>query len=486
MAVRIAWKANPGPQEWYLSCPALELLGWGNRGGGKSDALLFSFAQYVGRGFRQAWRGVIFRREYKDLTDLVERSKKWFRKVFPGAKFHESASAYFWQFPDGERLYFRHAKKEDDLGEFLGQEWPFIGWDELPQWKDDKLYTAVMGSCRSSHPEVPRIIRCTGNPWGVGAAWVKARFVDPAPAGVMQRERVEVDGLDGDKVTVEITRTHLKMMFADNPSLISADPAYQARLQPSDEAKRKAWIDGEWSTSIGGFFYGVWDVDIHVIPAFQPPKSWRIDRSHDWGWSSPHATIWWAESDGSPVEVMEGVPYTFPKGTLIAVQEIYGTAGGKADWNKGRKDTDAQIAEDIKAIDKALASRWGVKIQPGPADNQIFQGQGKRTIAETYRAAGVRFEESDKRPGTRITGSKAMADRLVASRPFLDGRPMENPGLFIFKHECPHFERNMAEVKRDEDNPDTYATDGEDHLIDAARYRALAKSRAAKTEELNL
>jgi hypothetical protein len=484
MAMRIAWRANPGPQEWYLSCPAFELLGWGNRGGGKSDALLFSFAQHVGRGHKQAWRGVIFRREYKDLTDLVERSKKWFGRIFPGAKFHQSASDYYWQFPDGERLYFRHAKREDDLGEFLGQEWPFIGWDELPQWPNDKLYTAVMGSCRSSDPDVPRMIRCTGNPWGAGAAWVKARYVDPAPAGVIQRERVEVDGLDGGKVTVEITRTHLKMMFADNPELIKADPAYQARLQPSDMAKRKAWIDGDWSTAIGGFFYGIHDPDTHVIEAFRPPMSWRIDRSHDWGWSSPHATIWWAESDGTPAQIAPGIEYAFPKGTLFAIHELYGTAGNVSDWNIGRRDTDAKIAEDIRSIDKALARRWGLNVRPGPADTQIFQGAGKRSIHDSYKAEGVRFTEADKRPGSRVTGSKAIADRLVASRPYEAGRPMERPGLFIFGEECPHLARNMGEVQRSDKDPDAYDTEGEDHLIDTMRYRVSSTSSAMTQQEI--
>ena len=476
MALRIAWQANPGPQEWYLSCPAFELLGWGNRGGGKSDALLFSFAQHVGRGFGAAWRGVIFRREFKDLTDLVERSKKWFARVFPTAKFHLSASDYYWQFPSGERLYFRHAKRLDDLGEFLGQEWPFIGWDELPQWPTDELYTSIMASCRSSEPGLPLMIRCTGNPWGVGAAWVKARFVDPAPAGRIQRETVTVDGLGGEKVKVEITRTHLMMMFADNPALVRADPAYQARIQPSDVAKRKAWIDGEWSTTIGGFFYGLWDPDIHGLPSFQIPQSWRVDRSHDWGWSSPHATIWWAQADGSPVDVMPGISYRFPKGTLFAIQEIYGTAGDKANWNKGRKDTDAKIAEDIAAVDKALNRRWRCSVQPGPADNQIFEGAGKKTIAETYRPHGVRFTRSDKRAGTRVSGSKMIADRLEASKAFEAGRPMEQPGLFVFEEECPHLMRNLGEVQRDEKQPDAYATDGEDHLIDCVRYRALGRA----------
>lgn len=479
MAARVIWRPNPGPQTWYLSCPAFELLGWGNRGGGKSEALIFSFAQHVGRGYGPAWRGVIFRREYKDLTDLVERSKKWFRQIFPGAKFHQSPSDFFWQFETGERLYFRHAKRADDLGEFLGQEWPFIGWDELPQWPNAELYLAVMASCRSSDPDVPRMIRCTGNPWGVGAAWVKARFVDPAPPGVVQKNEVQVDAADGGKTKAVTTRTHLKMMLANNPVLLRADPAYQARIQTSDVAKAKAWIDGEWSTAIGGFFYGVFDPDVQLIEPFPVPDRWKVDRSHDWGWSAPHATVWWAEADGTEVEIAPGIAYLFPKGSLFAIAELYGTAGKVGDWNKGRQDTDAQIALDIVSIDRALKRRWGVDTRPGPADTQIFQAAGKRSIAETYRVNGVRFTAADKSPGSRVSGSRRIADMLVAARPFEHGRPMEQPGLFIFAGECPHLARCLSEVQRDEKEPDAYDSDGEDHIVDALRYRVGGEGKAS-------
>ena len=53
---------------------------------------------------------------------------------------------------------------------------------------------------------------------------------------------------------------------------------------------------------------------------------------------------------------------------------------------------------------------------------------------------------------------------------------MEQPGLFVFEEECPHLMRNLGEVQRDEKQPDAYATDGEDHLIDCVRYRALGRA----------
>ena len=42
----IIWKPLPGSQTRFLTCPVFEALLEGTRGGGKTDALLMSFAQY--------------------------------------------------------------------------------------------------------------------------------------------------------------------------------------------------------------------------------------------------------------------------------------------------------------------------------------------------------------------------------------------------------------------------------------------------------
>lgn len=56
----IIWKPLPGSQTRFLTCPVFEALLEGTRGGGKTDALLMSFAQYCGRGFGEHWRGCSF------------------------------------------------------------------------------------------------------------------------------------------------------------------------------------------------------------------------------------------------------------------------------------------------------------------------------------------------------------------------------------------------------------------------------------------
>jgi len=96
-----AWAAQPGSQKAFIECPVAEVLLEGNRGGGKSDVLLMDFAQYVGEGYGQEWRGVLFRKTYKQLEDLVGKAKKWFPRIWRASTFNSSDMVWCW--PTGER-----------------------------------------------------------------------------------------------------------------------------------------------------------------------------------------------------------------------------------------------------------------------------------------------------------------------------------------------------------------------------------------------
>ena len=71
-----------------------------------TDVLIMDYLQHVGQGYGVDWRGVIFREEYTQLTDVIAKSKKWISQIFPGAKYN--SSSHKWEFPDGETLYLRY------------------------------------------------------------------------------------------------------------------------------------------------------------------------------------------------------------------------------------------------------------------------------------------------------------------------------------------------------------------------------------------
>src|SRR5690606_4691639 len=126
-------------------------------------------------------------------------------------------------------------------------------------------------------------------------------------------------------------------------------------------AERAAWIDGSWDIIAGGMFDDIWNPEIHVIPPFEVPRSWKIDRSFDWGSSRPFSVGFWAESDGCDV-VIGGEHRSTRKGDLFRIDEIYGWNGQP---NEGRRQTPVEVAREIKAYQER---RWpGRRIWPGPA-----------------------------------------------------------------------------------------------------------------------
>jgi hypothetical protein len=88
----VAWAAFPGSQTAFLACPFFEVLYDGERGPGKTDALLMDFARDVRRGHGAKWRGILFRRAYPELAEVVEKSREFFPKAFPGARFKAAGS----------------------------------------------------------------------------------------------------------------------------------------------------------------------------------------------------------------------------------------------------------------------------------------------------------------------------------------------------------------------------------------------------------
>jgi hypothetical protein len=101
----VEWAPLRGSQELFLNSPETEVLYEGTRGPGKTLTLLMDFCQHVGQGYGGDWKGILFRQTYPQLADVIQMSKKWFKRLWPEAFYNEIKS--FWQWPTGEILYFR-------------------------------------------------------------------------------------------------------------------------------------------------------------------------------------------------------------------------------------------------------------------------------------------------------------------------------------------------------------------------------------------
>lgn len=508
MTYNVVWKPLPGSQSLALSCPCNEILFEGTRGPGKTAAQLARFRRNVGRGYGTFWRGVIFDIEYKNLADIITQSKRMFRLFGDGARFLSSAAELKWTWPTGEELLFRFAKDEDKYWDYHGQEFPFIGFNELTKQPSMAFYEAMMSCRRSSFrpedyplpnglllPSIPLETFSTSNPFGVGHAWVKKRFIEPVPRGrVLRTTQTVFNPQTKQDEEITLTRVAIHGSYKENPYL---DPVYVATLMNiRDPNKKKAWVEGSWDVTSGGRFDHLWRESAHVVKPFTIPASWHVDRSHDWGESKPFANLWWAESDGSPA-VINGRPCTFPKGTLFLIGEWYGCPPGELNTGLNMSSTD--VAKGVKWIDARLAGQTvempesvrkgqinitpGLcsKVAPGPADSSIFNtGDHELSIAEKMRRQGVAWRESDKRPGSRKNGASIFCDMLEASivgQESESGQP-EQPAFYVFEN-CRGWISRIPILPRDAKDPDDVDTDAEDHDWDATRYRVLVKRGTA-------
>lgn len=487
-AAPFVWEPQPGPQALAVGAPFVdEMLFGGARGGGKSDFLLGDFLQDIHLG--AAWRGIIFRRSYPELEELLARAKEIYLPL--GATYKVAERTFV--FPSGATLKLRHIENEADADLYQGHQYTWIGWDELGNWANLKAYKKLKACLRSAHDIPNKRIRCSANPGGIGHHAVKNYFIDPAPLGMELLQNISEDG------TVT-TRMFIPSRVTDNKILLANDPQYVARLREigSPELVR-AWLEGDWNVITGAYF-PEFRADKHVLEPFKIPDHWLRFRSMDWGSTSPFCVLWHAVSDGYCTP--QGV--WIPVGAIVTYREWYGCVPGKI--NEGLKWTATQVAKGI------MRREADENISYGVIDPSAFKEDGGPSHAERMHRTGVTWRKAD---NNRIGGWDAVRDRLCGTKepkepeikyrvdtgvehtdPLaaiiingLFGRPQIQPtepdseytedmvGIpmwYCFKT-CVDLIRTLPALQHDMDNPEDCDTDGEDHAPDTLRYGIMSR-----------
>lgn len=440
-------------QSRFISCPANEVLYGGARGGGKSFAALLDWLAHEKRWGKLA-KGILFRRTMPELEDMMAKAEALFPAA--GGVFKEQSKT--WVFHSGAKIKFRYLEQDKHADRYQGHEYNWMCFEEAGNWSSSKALDKLKACLRSAEGVKLRLV-LTANPGGVGHNWLKARFIDPIAPGKIQ---VMEGGW---------TRVYIPARVTDNPALLASDPGYIERIRDAagSEEMVKAWLDGSWDIVAGGMLDDLWREKTHSLVPFEIPHSWRIDRSFDWGSSKPYSVGFWAESDGTEARLANGETKAWPRGSIFRIGEIYGWNGKP---NEGTRELAVEVARKIKAYQESVP--WGGRVVPGPADNAIHDAENGVCIADDMARLGVKWEKSDKSPGSRKTGWEAIRKYLKAGHK----APMEDPGLFVF-NTCRQFIRTVPTLPRDAKNPDDVDTHSEDHTADETRYRLLAVSRAA-------
>ncbi len=419
----VIFQANEGPQEDFLASGETDVLYGGAAGGGKSYAMLIDPLRFA---HRAAHRGLIIRRSMPELRELIDKSRELYPKAFPGAKYKEVEK--LWIFPSGAKIEFGFLERDADVYRYQGQAYSWIGFDEITHLPTEFSWNYLASRLRTTDPEIETYMRCTANPGGSGAHWVKKRYIDPSPPNESFR------GEDG------LTRKFIPARLDDNPYL-AEDGRYEQMLNALPPTQRQQLLEGNWDVAEGAAFTEFNPLD-HVITPFEIPLGWERVKGIDYGYASESACVWGAVDPSD--------------GTLIIYRELYrkGLTGSEL----GGMLTEMEYEDPFSV--------------PGVLDTACWNrtGTGGPTVGETLLRAGHKLRRADK---NRIQGKIQIHEYLKVAQ---SGRPK----LQIF-NTCPHLIRELQSIPLDKSKPEDVDTHAQDHAYDALRYLIMSRPRINDT-----
>ena len=425
---------NPGKQARFLASTCNEVLYAGTRGSAKSAALIVDPLRYCAN---KNFRGLLIRKSMPDLRELILRCKDLYPKAFPGTKFKTQSNTFV--FPSGATLEFGYCDGEDDLERYRGQEYTWVGIDEVAQYPGPWVVDRLKASMRSTDPTLPISLRCTCNPFGPGKGWVKKRwniqFEHQTKIG--NYEEVQTQTFETFLGEMKTTRTWFFGDISDNKVLLYHNPNYLATLHAiPDKNLRDAELYGSWDTNEGAAF-PEFRRSVHIVEPFLIPENWYKWKACDWGYSTMAVTLWAA-----------------------------------ADWDDNvyiyrELATTGVLADDF--ANKMLELEGNEVISEKFLDGSAWSQRGEmgETPGDTIDRVDKGWTPADRSPGSRAAGKQTLHQYLQID-PVID-----KSKLRIFST-CTEFINELETVQLDPNNPEdidrSKKTKLPDHAIDAARY----------------
>ncbi len=275
----------------------------GSAGPGKTKALLWEAIRKADQN--PGCDTLLLRRTYSELESSL---LNYFRRDVPKKcyrSYNEAKHVVTWH--NGSTTRFGYCRNENDVYQYQGAEFLFIGLDELTHFtlKQWQFLTS-----RNRCP-IPGSVACmagASNPGNIGHAWVKALWVDKTPPAGFERPEKYKSG----------DYQFIRARIDDNP-IYANDAEYRRTLEALPEHLRRAFLDGDWDVFAGQYF-DVFEIGRHTAR----PEDVRLEPwlprwiSIDWGFQHPSA-VYWHCADAASI----GIPRSIatrdlgPRGSVI-------------------------------------------------------------------------------------------------------------------------------------------------------------------------
>lgn len=237
--------------------------------------------------------------------------------IFPklGGRWNEQAKR--WTFPAGSTYQMGYCESYADVMQYQGQQYAWIGYDELGQCSEERIWTYLMSRNRAPYRGLKTYMRASANPGGPGHHWLKRRFIQACHT---DGTPVELGGL---------TRAFVQAFMTDNKIGMALDPAYELRLDALPETER-LWLKyGDWNAGAG---MGLADLnrDVHLIrkaDQFEIPAHWQMFGAFDWGYNHPFAFGLFAGDEDGNIILVDSISGRRHQPDQIAHRIIEGIPG---------------------------------------------------------------------------------------------------------------------------------------------------------------
>jgi hypothetical protein len=449
----------------------------GTRGPGKSYwlrwLLLYIVLELKACGILNPTVG-LFCEDYPILRDRqIKRIKEEFPRSLGVVKSTQEEGLGF-HLHSGGMIALRNL---DDPSKYQGAEFAAVGIDEITK-SEQEAFNLLRGSLRWPGVDAPKLLT-TGNPGGIGHAWVKQLWID----GDFPEEYIEA-GL-GEQFA------YVKGTPYDNPHLPAG---YWQMLRSLPLALRRAWLQGDWDVFEGQCF-DEWRTERHVCRPFEIPERWTRWRCVDWGYAEPFACYWLAEDpntvsrDGRHRRYVYREAYakglTDPDQADL-IREMSGQPVLQPEIELPREGP-RPLGEYVGGLGRLVIPgremEGGEEFEVTVADPSMWTQRSTRreteSTADVYEKHGIPLTKAD---NSRISGKRRVHQWLAwddaeGELLYPDGKP----GLQVFDT-CRNLIRTLPALPYDESRPEDVDKKSEDHAYDALRY-GLAWDLAGERDE---